>query len=34
MNYHDQHPTDQFLPLAIEVVGCLHKQVDVFYMIV
>jgi hypothetical protein len=25
-NYRNQHPTDQFLPLAIEVFGCLHKQ--------
>jgi hypothetical protein len=23
---HDQHPTNQFLPLAIEVFGCPHKQ--------
>jgi hypothetical protein len=23
-------PTDQFLPIAIEVFGCLHKHVDVF----
>jgi hypothetical protein len=29
-NYYDRHPTDQFLLLAIEVFGCLHKQVDVF----
>ncbi len=29
-SYHDQHSTDQFLPLAIEVFGCLHKHVDVF----
>ncbi len=29
-NYHNQHPTNQFLPLAIEVFGCLHKHVDVF----
>ncbi len=28
--YHDQHPTDQFLPSTIEVFGCLHKEVDVF----
>jgi hypothetical protein len=32
-SYHDQHPTDQFLILAIEVFGCLHKQAYVFYMI-
>jgi hypothetical protein len=25
-SYHDQHLTDQFFPLAIEVCGCLHKQ--------
>jgi hypothetical protein len=25
-----QNPTNQFLPLAIEVFGCLHKQADVF----
>jgi hypothetical protein len=24
-NYRDQHPIDQFLPLVIEVFGCLHK---------
>ncbi len=24
------HPIDQFLPLVIEVFGCLHKHVDVF----
>jgi len=29
-SYHNQHPTDQFLPLAIEIFGCLHKQIDVF----
>jgi len=29
-NYHNQHFIDQFLPLGIEVFGCLHKQVDVF----
>jgi len=29
-NYHNQHLIDQFLPLAIEVFGCLHKQVDVY----
>jgi hypothetical protein len=23
--YHNQHPTNPFLPLAIEVFGCLHK---------
>jgi hypothetical protein len=23
-SYRNQHPTDQFLPLAIEVFGCLH----------
>jgi hypothetical protein len=30
MNYCNQHPTNQFLPLVIEVFGCLHKHVDVF----
>jgi hypothetical protein len=29
-NYHDRHPTDQFLPLTIEIFKCPHKQVDVF----
>ncbi len=29
-SYHNQHPTDQFLPLSIEVFECLHKQVNVF----
>jgi hypothetical protein len=29
-NYRNQHPTDQFLPLTIEIFGCLHKQIDVF----
>jgi hypothetical protein len=29
-SYHNQHPIDQFLPLTIEVFGCLHKHVDVF----
>jgi len=29
-NYHNQHPTDQFLPLAIELFGCLHKHANVF----
>jgi hypothetical protein len=24
-NYHDWHPINEFLPLAIEVFGCLHK---------
>jgi hypothetical protein len=30
MNYRNQHPTNQFLPLVIEVFGCLHKHVDIF----
>jgi hypothetical protein len=30
MNYCNQHPIDQTLPLAIEVFGCSHKHVDVF----
>ncbi len=29
-SYHDQHPIDQMLLLTIEVLECLHKQVDVF----
>jgi hypothetical protein len=29
-SYCNQQPIDQFLPLAIEVFGCLHKHVDVF----
>ncbi len=29
-SYHNQHPIDQFLFLAIEIFGCLHKQVNVF----
>ncbi len=29
-SYHNWHPTNQFLFLAIEVFGCLHKRVDVF----
>jgi len=30
MNYCNQHPNDQFFPLAIEIFWCLHKHVDVF----
>jgi hypothetical protein len=30
MSYHNQHPIDQFLPLTIDVFGCLLKQADVF----
>jgi hypothetical protein len=30
MSYRNQHPTNQFLPLAIEIFGCLHKHADVF----
>jgi len=29
-SYHNRHPTNQFLPLAIEVFGCLHKHGNVF----
>jgi hypothetical protein len=29
-NYHNQRPINQFLPLAIEVFGCLHKHANVF----
>lgn len=28
--YHDQYPTNQFFPLAIEVFGCLYQKVDNF----
>ncbi len=30
-SYYNQHPIDQFLPLTIEVFGCLHKHANVFY---
>jgi len=29
-SFHDQHTTNQFLPLTIEILGCLHKQANVF----
>jgi hypothetical protein len=29
-NYCNWHPINQFLPLAIELFGCLHKHVNVF----
>ncbi len=29
-NYCNRHPINQFLPLAIEIFGCLHKHADVF----
>jgi hypothetical protein len=29
-SYHNWHPTNQFLPFAIEVFGCLHKHANVF----
>jgi len=29
-NYHDWHLTDQFVPLVVEVSGCLNKYADVF----
>jgi hypothetical protein len=29
-SYCNWHPIDQFLPLAIDVFGCLHKDVDIF----
>ncbi len=29
-SYCNWHPTNQFLPLAIEIFDCLHKHVDVF----
>jgi hypothetical protein len=28
-SYHNQHPIDQFFPLAIEVFGCFHKHANV-----
>jgi hypothetical protein len=31
MNYKNQHPGDQFMPLINEKNGCLHKQVDGFF---
>jgi hypothetical protein len=30
MNYYNQHPTNQFLPLVIEIFDCSHKHVDLF----
>ncbi len=30
MNFCNQHPTNQFLPLTIEVFGCLYKHANVF----
>jgi hypothetical protein len=30
MSYHNQHPIDKFLPLTIDVFGCLLKQANVF----
>ncbi len=30
MSYCDQHLASQFLPLVVEVFGCLHKHVDMF----
>ncbi len=29
-SYRNRHPTNQFLPLACEVFGCLHKHANVF----
>jgi len=29
-SYYNWHHTDQFLPLVIEVFGCLHKHANVF----
>jgi hypothetical protein len=29
-SYYNRHPVNKFLPLTIEVFGCLHKHVDVF----
>jgi len=30
-NYCNWHPIDQFLPLTIEIFGCLHKHVDMVF---
>jgi hypothetical protein len=30
-SYCNRHPIDQFFSLTIEVFGCLHKHVDVFF---
>jgi hypothetical protein len=30
MSYRNQHPTNQFLPLVVEIFDCLHKHADVF----
>jgi hypothetical protein len=30
MSYYNQRPNEQFLLLAIEVFGCLHKHANVF----
>jgi hypothetical protein len=32
-NYWDHHLVDQFLPLAIQIFSCLHKQVDDFLQV-
>jgi hypothetical protein len=29
-SYQNQHPIDQFLPLAIEIFNCLHKYANMF----
>jgi hypothetical protein len=29
-SYRDRHLINQFLPLVVEVFGCLHKQADMF----
>jgi hypothetical protein len=29
-SYYNRHPIDQFLPLTIEIFGCLHKHANVF----
>jgi hypothetical protein len=31
MTYHNWHPINQFLPLAVELFGCLHKQANLFW---
>jgi hypothetical protein len=30
VSYHNQHPMDDFIPLAIEMFWCLHWKVDDF----
>jgi hypothetical protein len=32
MSYHDRHPKDNFIPLAIVIFGCLHQHADNFFL--